>query len=94
VVLMAYDPNKFVYVGGGYRDDWPHLFGQTNIRFNDDSVAVANVPVKEWCTEQFGEESQSVISSIQDGGRWIYLGMGEYGFRNETDATAFRLRWC
>lgn len=40
--------------------------------------------VTEWCLDQFGET----------GPRWYPAVNGYYCFRNENDASAFRIRWC
>jgi hypothetical protein len=84
---------KFVhYEGDSLNHDWLHMFGLPDVSFVDGVASQQNKSVLEWCADQFGEQADRFRSDDQ--GRWVYLGLGEYTFRNATDATAFRLRWC
>lgn len=47
-----------------------------------------------WCHEQFGQPDESLTKLEQDS-RWFYsVGHMMITLRVETDAAAFKMRWC
>lgn len=43
-----------------------------------------------WCADQFGHGA----ASFDKGARWAFLTSGMFGFQQENDAFAFKMRWC
>lgn len=58
---------------------FPHVFYQNR----DDEI---RPDALWWCSDEFGE--------CHRGERWTYSTEGDFAFRDENDAFAFRMRWC
>lgn len=79
------------------RKGWPYLFeagipyiqGRDPLQYDGEGLKREIRAAREWCTDQFGPIDR--VNPVPDR-RWYYAGISFY-FRDEIDATAFKIRW-